>query len=326
MLGWHKVKVVTKMNDELDIIAVGESLVEFSANESLLYANSLDKFYGGDAICTAIAATRLGSKVGYISRVGNDNFKDYLLDSWQSEGLDISQVKLVEGTNGLYVMTRAENGEREFVYYRKKTAGCCLAVEDISEDYLKKSRVFYSTGVLQALSLSAKEAIKVAYENAKKHNLITAYKPNFLPKLLSVEEAKENFDDVAQNVDILFLSIKKDAKNLFEIETMDNLIKHFWDLGIGTIVVKVSDQKCYYTGFNGDVQRTDFYTDQVVDTTCSGDAFAGAFLHGIVHGMGQMEATRLAAIVEGLQAQKIGAIKSIPTKEEVMNIFKGANG
>ena len=56
------------------------------------------------------------------------------------------------------------------------------------------------------------------------------------------------------------------------------------------------------------------------------NAFAGAFLHGMVSGYGQKESTRLAAIVEGLQAQKIGAIKSIPTKAEVMEIFKGNNG
>ena len=313
------------MNEELDIITVGESLIELSASQSLLYADSLDKFYGGDALCSAITATKLGSNVGYISRVGNDSFKDYLLESWQMENLDISQVKLVEGTNGLYVMTRDDDGNREFAYYRKKTAGCCLAASDITEEYLQKAKIFYSTGIIQALSLSAKEAIKVAYKTAKNLGLTTAYKPNYIPQLLSVEEAKENFYDISDNLDILFFTVNKESQNIFEVETIDNLIKHFWDFGIGTIVVKDTEKRCYHTGFNGNIQKTDFYFNNVVDTTCSNDAFAGAFLHGIVSGMGQKEATRLAAIVEGLQAQKIGAIKSIPSKQEVYELFKGKN-
>ena len=90
------------MGENLDIITVGEGLIELSSNKSLTYAQTLDKYYGGDTLCTAVAAQRLGSKVGYITRVGTDYFKEFLLDSWQLEGLDISQVKLVDGINGIY--------------------------------------------------------------------------------------------------------------------------------------------------------------------------------------------------------------------------------
>ena len=66
------------MNEKLDIITIGESLIELSTSESLKTAESLNKFYGGDTLTTAIAALRLGSKVGFISRIGMDCFKDYL--------------------------------------------------------------------------------------------------------------------------------------------------------------------------------------------------------------------------------------------------------
>ena len=70
------------MDERFDIISIGESLIELSSDKSLTYAECLTKFYGGDTLCTAVAAARLGSKVGYITRVGNDHFKDFLLESW----------------------------------------------------------------------------------------------------------------------------------------------------------------------------------------------------------------------------------------------------
>lgn len=85
------------MGEKLDLITIGESLIELSSDKSLAYADTLEKYYGGDTLCTAVAASRLGSKAGYITRVGNDPFREFLMDSWQSEGLDISQIKLIDG-------------------------------------------------------------------------------------------------------------------------------------------------------------------------------------------------------------------------------------
>ena len=62
-----------------------------------------------------------------------------------------------------------------------------------------------------------------------------------------------------------------------------------------------------------------------MDTTCSGDAFNGGFLHALSHGFTPFEAAKFASIVAGLQARGIGAIKSIPSKDEVYSIYrKGA--
>lgn len=57
---------------KLDIITIGESLIELSTNAKMSQAGCLYKYYGGDAIATAIAALRMGSKVGFVTRVGND--------------------------------------------------------------------------------------------------------------------------------------------------------------------------------------------------------------------------------------------------------------
>ncbi len=310
------------MDEKLDIITIGEGLVELSSNVSLSLAESLDKYYGGDTLAAAVAARRMGSKVGYITRVGCDYFKEFLMDSWQAEGLDISQVKLTDDYNGLYLLARPKSGSKEFSYYRKKTAATKLSIEDISEKYIDSAKIFYTSGIAQSLSISANEAIKKAYIIAKEKGITTAYDPNYSPIITSPEEAKEYFDEVVNNVDILFLSDKNDIAKLMDVSSTEKVIKYFWDLGINTVVIKSSHDGGYYTGYAGDIIFCPFFNTEIVDTTCAGDAFNGGFLHAVSSGFSPFEATKFASVVSGLQSTKIGAIKSIPSKEQVYSEYE----
>lgn len=311
------------MGEKLDIITIGESLIELSSPQSLAYAQTLDKYYGGDTLCTAVAASRLGSKAGYITRVGNDPFREYLMDSWQSEDLDISQVKLIDGFNGVYFIGHPEFSEKEFVYYRKKTAATKLSIDDISPDYVLSADVIYATGVTQSLSLSAKEAVKKAFKVADEQNMTTAYDINFDCRLWSAEDAKDAFEEIEEYIDILFLSLEHDVERIFDIDSPDKCIKYFWDKGIKTVVVKSTKDRGYFVGFEGDINFIKFYTDEVLDSTGSGDAFNGAFLHGMNSGMTPFEAAKLASIDAGIQCHGVGAIKSTPYKEEVYAAYYG---
>lgn len=311
---------------ELDIITIGESLIELSTNAKMSQAGCLYKYYGGDAIATAIAALRMGSKVGFVTRVGNDAFKDYLLDSWQAEGLDISQVKLTDEPNGMYIVARHSIQEKEVVYYRKKIASSKLSLEDIDIEYFKKANVVYASGVTQSLSPSANEAVETTFRLAKENGITTAYDPNYYSAISTPEEARESFNRISSYIDILFMSTKHDTINILDIDSPENIIKKLWDMGISTIVLKASDKNGYYTGYNGNIVFTEFYTNDVIDTTCSGDTFNGGFLHALTHGFTPFEAAKFASIVAGLQAKGIGAIKSIPYKDEVYSIYRGNNG
>ncbi len=311
------------MGEKLDIITIGESLIELSSPQSLAYAQTLDKYYGGDTLCTAVAAARLGSKTGYITRVGNDPFREFLMDSWQLEGLDISQVKLIDGFNGVYFIGHPEFADKEFVYYRKKTAATKLSIDDISADYILSADVFYSTGVTQSLSLSAKEAVKKAFKIANEQNMLTAYDINFDNRLWSEQDAKDALDEVQDYLQIIFLSLEHDLVRLFDMGSADKCIKYFWDKGINTVVVKSAKDRGYFVGVEGDITFTKFYTDEVVDSTGSGDAFNGAFLHALNSGMTPIEASRLASIAAGLQCHQMGAIKSTPYKEQVYSAYYG---
>lgn len=311
------------MGEHLDIITIGESLIELSSDKSLAYAENLEKYYGGDTLCTAVAAQRLGSKAGYITRVGNDPFKEFLMDSWQSEGLDISQVKLIDGFNGIYFVGHPDGEPKEFVYYRKKTAATKLSMDDISQEYILSADVVYATGVTQSLSLSAKEAVRHSFKIAKEHNMATSYDINFDSRLWSAEDAKDAFEDISDYIDIMFLSLEHDVIKVFDIDSPDKCIKYLWDKGISTVVVKSAKDRGYFVGSQGDITFVKFQTENITDSTGSGDAFNGAFLHGLNSGMTPFEAAKLASIDAALQCQGMGAIKSTPYKEQVYAAYYG---
>ena len=314
------------MDEKLDIVAIGECLIELSANTKMADAECLYKYYGGDALATAVAALRMGAKVGFITRVGNDSFKDYLLDGWHSEGLDISQVKISNEPNGLYIIARPSCAEKEIAVYRKKIAPSKLALEDINEDYIKNAGIVYASGVTQSLSPSACEAVEYAFKLAKDNGVRTAYDPNYHSALTTADDAKEAFFRVVPYVDILFMNTKQDSVNILEIDSYENIIKRLWDMGISTVVLKSAEKQGYYTGYNGNINFTSFYTTECLDTTCSGDAFNGGFLYALTHGFTEFEAAKFASIVAGLQAKGIGAIKSIPYRDDVYSIYRGNNG
>lgn len=307
--------------ENLDLICIGEGLIELSSNESLSYTSQLGKYYGGDSICTSVAAARLGSKVGFISRVGNDFFKDFLIESWQMENIDTSQIKLVDGFNALYFITRPQNKSKEFAYYRRKSAATNLSIDDISPSYIESASIVYSTGITQSLSLSAAEAVKRSFKIAKEKGIKVAYDPNYSPLLQEVDEAKESFEEVIDYVDIMFLNSKHDALKMFDLDSPEKIIKYLNDRGVGMVVVKQGADG-FTVKHNGEVSHIPALTTNLVDSTSSGDAFNGAFLHGISSGLNPFEAARLASIVVKYQVQGIGAVKSIPYKNDVYAEFK----
>lgn len=308
------------MTDSLDIISIGEGMVELSTNESLIYAEILHKYYGGDTLNAAVAAARLGSKVGYITRVGRDSFQTFLLDSWQAENIDTSQIKIVEGYNGLYIISTQESDRKEFVFYRKKTAATTLSTDDISEEYIQRANIVYSSGLTQSLSSSVRGAVKKAFHLAKEKGCLVAYDPNYRERQWDTDEANEAMEEIIDCVDIIMLNNLHDAEWLIEQTSPDKIIKYFWDKGVSTVAVKMGKKGCT-VGYNGEISFIEAKEVDVIDSTGVGDAFNGGFLHGIACGYTPFESAKLAAIVAAEQVKGLGAVKSLPYRDKVYAEF-----
>ena len=308
------------MFDNTDIICIGESLIELSANESLAYANNLNKYFGGDTMVTAVAASRLGAKVGYITVIGNDYLKDFLLDACACEGLETGQIRLSDdGSNGLYFVARCKNGSKEYVYYRKRTAATKLCAEYIDPEYIKSAKMVYSTGITQSLSFSAADAVLKAFKIAKENEIKVAYDINYTSRIWEAAEAKEATDSILPYTDILFCNLEHDIKPLYGLTSADLVIKYSWDKGVSIVVVREANGSVSL-GYNGEIiTKQQPEAPEFLDSTGSGDAFNGAFLYGISQGYTPFEALKPALVMSYYQVQGIGAIKSIPDKETVLN-------
>lgn len=306
------------MDSKIDIAIIGECLIELSTNGTLAETSTLNKYFGGDTVTTAVAVARLGGNVTYLTRVGNDGFSEFIISSLQKEGIDTSLIKTNDEQNGMYIVSRTA-GKNELLYYKRKTAAAKLSIEDISEDCIKKLKLIYSTGVVQSLSASSRELVREAFKIAKENGVMTAYDPNYTSCFMNSSDTREYFEEIVDYTDVIFLSLKNDAVKLYEIDSMEKVMKYFLDKGVKIVVVKSHVDNGYYTGYKGEISFTNFYnTQKAIDITASGDVFNGGFLYALTNGHTPVEATKFAAVVAGLQTQNYGAIQAIPYKNAVM--------
>ena len=306
------------MDSKVDIAIIGECLIELSANGTLADTSTLNKYFGGDTVTTAVAIARLGGNVTYVTKVGNDGFSEFILSSLRKEGIDTSLIKAGDEQNGMYIVSRTPE-KNELLYYKRKTAAAKLSIEDLPEDCIKKLKLIYSTGVVQSLSACSRELVREAFKIAKENDVLTAYDPNYTSCFMNSADTKEYFEEIVEFTDIIFLSLKNDAVKLYEIDSMEKVMKYFWDKGVKIVVVKSHVDNGYYTGYKGEISFTNFYNNQkAIDITASGDVFNGGFLYALTNGHTPVEATKFAAVVSGLQTQNYGAIQAIPYKNAVL--------
>ncbi len=306
------------MEQKIDIAIIGECLIELSANGSLADTSTLNKYFGGDTVTTAVAIARLGGNATYVTKVGNDGFSEFIISSLQKENIDTSLIKTNDEQNGMYIVSHTLDN-KEVLYYKRKTAATKLCVEDFSEENIQKLKLVYSTGVVQSLSASSRELVRESFKSAKANDVLTAYDPNYTSCFMNSADTKELFEEIIEYTDIIFLSLKNDAVKLYEVESVDKIMNYMWDKGVKIVVIKSHVDNGYYTGYNGDISFTEFYnTQKAIDTTASGDVFNGGFLYALTNGYAPADAAKFASVVSGLQTQNYGAIQAIPYKEAVL--------
>lgn len=301
-----------------DIAIIGECLIELISNGSLAESSTLNKYFGGDTVTTAVAVARMGGKVSYVTKVGNDGFSEFILSCLQKENIDTSLIKTNDEQNGMYIIANTQD-KKELLYYKRKTAATKLCIEDLPEDFIKQTKLLYTTGIVQSLSASSRELVRESFRIARENEVLTAYDPNYTSCFMSSSDTKELLEEIVDYTDIIFLSLKGDAIRLYEIDSIEQIMKYFWNKGVKIVVIKSHIDNGYYTGYNGNVSFTEFYnTSKAVDVTASGDVFNGGFLYAVTNGYQPADAAKFASVVSGLQTQNYGAIQSIPYLKAVM--------
>lgn len=306
------------MDKKLDIIAIGECLLELSTNEYFENTKSFNLSFGGDIVSTIVAARRFGASTGIISAVGDDYFKDVILGKLNAEGIDLSNVKICSEKNGLYLCGRSE--KKELVTYRRRIAGSSLSLDDYNEEYIKSAGMVYTTGITQSLSPMTNELVKRIFQTAKENDIITAYDPNYSSSFMTTYDTKEYLEDIIENIDILFFSLKSDVDALFELSSVEKIVNYFRDYGIRIIIIKSHQENGYYIYSNGKTEFIDTCCMPGVHSIGSGDVFNGGFLAAVSKGYTPYEAAKIAATQASIYAERKGRIAEIPNYDELLRV------
>ena len=303
---------------KIAIAIIGECLIELTSNGTLAESSTLNKYFGGDTVTTAVAAARAGGNVSYITKIGNDGFSEFIINSLKKENIDTSLIKTNDEQNGMYIISNTKD-KKELLYYKRKTAATRLNIDDLPLEYIKNLKLVYSTGIVQSLSASARELVRESFKLARENEVLTAYDPNYTSCFMNSTDTRELMEEIIDYTDIMFLSLKADAIRLYDMESVDKVMKHCWDKGVKIVVIKSHIDNGYYTGYNGNINFTEFYnTSKAIDVTASGDVFNGGYLYAITNGYSPNSASKFASVVSGLQTQNYGAIQSIPYKNAIM--------
>ena len=316
----------TRPERPLDLIALGECMIELRADGPLGDAPQLTRACGGDTLNALVSAARLGSRCGFISRVGNDPFGHGLRRAWQAEGIDVTHAPLVDGENGVYFISLHADGEREFTYRRAGSAATHLSPADVDAAYVAASRTLLLSGITQAISQTAQAATRHAAQLARQCGTRVAFDPNYRPRLWAdragdgtgLDAARAALHELLPFVDLLLPSFPADAA-LLDHSALDPTpadapaaARAFAALGV-TVALKAGPHGAWLCSPHADPQHVPAPpVPDVLDTTGAGDAWNGAFLHALTHAHTPEEAARAAHACAAHTIRHRGALPPPP--------------
>ncbi len=305
-----------------ELITMGECLVELSAPEPIGQATVFTRGFGGDALNLAAMAARLGTRAAFLTAVAGDPFRDYLLDGWRGEGVDVSLVRGVEGFNGLYLMSMLQEGEREILYYRQGSAASRMTPAMLPREALRNARVFHTSSITQAISESSREAARTAAETVKAAGGKVSYDVNYRRLLWDPAEARGAVEEMLPLVDFFMPSVPEDTETLFGMSDPREVVAHFREAGVPVVVAKAGPDGAW-GGWDNEMRHWPPEAPHVVDAIGAGDAFCGAFLHGWLTGMDLHDAGLLATVTAGLKLGRGGTAAGLPSRAEVVQALAG---
>ena len=158
-----------------DLLAIGEALVELNQPKD---GAPFVQGFGGDTSNAMIAAARLGADAAYFTAVGADRFGQALTELWLQEGVDASRI-VVNGSahTGLYFVTHSAQGH-EFSYMRAGSAASRISESDLPDGRIRSTKILHASGISQAISSSAADAVFAAIDVAHDAKRLVSYDPN----------------------------------------------------------------------------------------------------------------------------------------------------
>lgn len=267
---------------------------------------------GGKGANQAVAAAKLGAKVFFIARLGNDLFGRKSLDNFRLEGLDTTYVALTsDAPSGVALITVDHGGNNAIVV--APGANARLSPDDVRRAEAQIRSAGAVVAQLEVPMATVQCVAEIAYDAGVPFLLNPApaqwLNPSLL-KVVSVLTPNESEARILTGIDVVdAASARKAAEMLL-------------GAGVKAVIVTLGD-KGFLLAEGNATELVPAMKVKAVDTTAAGDAFAGSLAVGLAQGRNLREAALFANRVAAFSVTRLGAQTSMPTRKELEEFTAG---
>ncbi|QTF92100.1 sugar kinase [Halomonas sp. BM-2019] len=311
-----------------EVLTFGEAMTMFVADSpgELAQVEHFQRRIAGADTNVAIGLARLGFRVGWLSRVGDDSFGTFIRRTLEAEGLDCRHLRVdPDHPTGLLFKERALGGADPRVeYFRRGSAASYLSLTDAQPVDFSALRHLHATGIPPALSSSARELSRQMLEQARSAGASVSFDPNLRPSLWKSEAAmRDTLNALAAESDWVLPGLAE-GRLLTGRETPEAIADYYLERGASAVIIKLGPEGSYYRGTlagrEESVTVPGFPVAEVVDTVGAGDGFAVGVVSALLDGRSPREALRRGNLVGSLAVQVVGDMEGLPSRERLATL------
>lgn len=306
----------------LDVVTVGEAMAMFVACETGLLeeVSQFTRQVAGAELNVAIGLSRLGLKVGWASRVGDDVFGRFVLKQLEKEQINAGQVTVDNRfPTGFQLKSKELGGKDPRVeYFRKGSAASHLSVADFNPDYFGAARHLHLSGVAAALSDTSLALSKFAASEMRKAGKTISFDPNLRPVLWSSEQQmRKEINALAFAADWVLPGLGE-GQLLTGQQTPAGIADFYLEQGVKAVVIKTGPDGAWFKSASGEqAQVAACKVENVVDTVGAGDGFAVGLISALLEGLSLEQAVKRGNKIGSLAVQAVGDSEGLPTREQL---------
>jgi sugar/nucleoside kinase (ribokinase family) len=310
----------------LDVVGIGNALVDVLSNEShefvatndltpgamtLIDTARAEQLYGamgpaveisgGSAANTLVGITSLGGTAAFVGRVADDQLGSVFGHDIRAAGVEFVAKPASDGDpSGRCLIIVTPDAQRTMNTFLGASAQ--LGPADVDHELVARGQVLYLEGYLWD-EPDAKAAYRLAARTAHDVGNRVAFT---LSDSFCVERHRAEFIDlVASEVDVLFAN-EAEITSLYEVDRFDDALQHVQEHC--EIAALTRSERGAVIVTRDEVHIVDVHpVAHVVDTTGAGDQFAAGFLFGLTHGYDLGTAGRLGALAASEVISHMGA-------------------
>jgi len=265
--------------------------------------------------------------VGFIAKVSDDQFGDYVINYFKNEGIDVSHITRAKGGEklGLTFTEIKSPSESSILMYRDGVADLMLDPADVDEEYITSAKAILISGTALAQSPSREAALK-AIMLAKKNNVPVIFDIDYRSYTWkSTDEISVYYSIAAKNADIILgsreefdLTEKLDGAAASDKESSERLF------AAGAKIVVIKHGKEGSTAYTNDGKSYSVkpFPAKKLKGFGGGDGYASSFIRALLDGCDMYEALEYGSASASMLISAHSCSAAMPTLDAVTKFIK----